>query len=235
MKLAINMIVFNGETLIGAALRSVLPFVDEALVMDTGSNDQTMAILHGLQKEFPQLQVFQEDVQHLGPVWTGSRKDVELTRLLNVLRQRTKSEWIMRIDDDEIYPEDLMNEINDLQPTEDYYALFWYHVPKSNPCKMWNPYFFRHLMVLRIFRNIPEISWGGSYGQETIMVGKMRIPTRKCKSLKHHFLHLGEFRNRYDREKDIHGYLKQYQQAKDRFKCDVLKDLPQQYAKYIPQ
>jgi glycosyltransferase involved in cell wall biosynthesis len=54
-------VVKNEEQYIGYALRSVLPFVDSALVFDTGSTDNTVAVIEEVMKEFPGKIIFEKN------------------------------------------------------------------------------------------------------------------------------------------------------------------------------
>lgn len=231
--LAVNMIVWNGETLIERSLRAVLPFVKEAHVTDTGSTDKTMEILTNLQKEYPYLEVARNDVSGLGDFWTFSERDSALTVMLNLMKKKTKAEWILRVDDDEIFPDFLMQEIIDMEPKEDYYVIYWHHITKDKPKMTYKPYYFRHSRVLRLFKNTPELSWSGFYGRETISRGTYRIPTRRCNALKNRFIHLGEFRSRYEALKEKHGYDHIYGETYKKFGEDVFMPLPEEYKKYI--
>ena len=75
-KLAVNMLTYNiGDSFLNEAIKSVKPYVNEIVIRDTAS------------------------IQHLGKVWTNSPLDVELTNQLNQMKEVTKSEWILKIND----------------------------------------------------------------------------------------------------------------------------------------
>jgi uncharacterized protein (DUF3820 family) len=67
------------------------------------------------------------------------------------------------------------------------------------------------------------------------MLKKYRIPNRKCKGLKNHFLHLGEYRGRFLTEVSKHGYTKIHQEAFEEFGENVLIPLPEEYKRYVPK
>lgn len=217
---ALNMLIWNAQDLLKKSLYSTLPYVDEAKIIDTGSTDNTLHILDQIKQEFPFLEYEQIDVQNLGEVWTGSKKDVALTQLLNKLKRETKSKWILKVDDDEIFPDQLMNEIVDLKPKSPYYAISFYHVEGD---KIINPYYHRHLRVIRLFQNCFEISWNGSYGKETIAWNGRRVGAQKAPGFYNRFLHLGEFR-KGSRYHDC--------QLHEKGHCGI--PIPENYKQYVP-
>src|SRR3990167_8735177 len=108
--LSVNILTYNGASaFIDKAIESVIPYADEILVFDTGSKDNTRELL----KKYP-VKVFYEDVQHLGETWTNSEKDILLTDFLNRLKNESIGDIILKIDDDEIFPKELMEEIINL-------------------------------------------------------------------------------------------------------------------------
>jgi glycosyltransferase involved in cell wall biosynthesis len=224
------MLIWNAEDILERSLRATLPYVKEAHVIDSGSTDKTMEILAKVKKDFSILEYTQENVQHLGELWTGSRKDFALTSLLNKLKKKTKSSWILKADDDEIFPDFLMKEILDLEPTEDYYSIAWHHVMGENADTTYKRYYLRNAFVLRLFKNIPEITWDGHYGKETIAYNGYRIPVRKCKTFKSLFLHLGEYRKRFDEVKNAYHY---YQGKYGNPGSGLYMPLPEEYRKYV--
>lgn len=222
--LAVNMITWNGEDLIENALRVVFPYVQEAIVFDTGSTDKTMSILNSLQSEFPFLKIYREDVQHLGEVWTDSLLDVAVTEALNKLKDITKSEWILRIDDDEIFPENTMKEITALEPTELVYAFSFRHFEGDY---IIDPRFHKIMLATRLFKNIPEIRWDGVFGKEALAYKGKRYSAKKCKILNNPFLHFGEFR-KPERQHDPANQYRYHQPGH----CSL--PIPEEYKKYVP-
>ena len=219
--LALNMLVWNEVDLLSGALNSVMPYVSEAHIIDTGSTDNTMRILEVAKEVWPKLEYEQIDVQHLGEVWTGSKKDNKLTQLLNELKFKTKSEWILKVDSDEVFPKETMEEIMELVPTEDFYILYFRHFQEDS---ILDPKSHKKLRALRLFKNTPEIHWTGRYGTETITKGLTKIPTRKCQALKNPFLHFGSYREkrrRHEYNYDLRGH-------------HTLVPIPFEYLKYVP-
>lgn len=182
MKFAVNMLTLNGATsFIQEAIGAVYDFCDEIRVFDTGSTDRTVNFV---EYKFPKVKISRYPIQHLGETWTGSDKDKVLTSLLNELKAETKEEWILKIDDDEIFPKCLLQELSDLDPKEDnyIYSIPFIHVGGKNNRKHY---------IKRFFRNSQHVTWNGIYGTETLAINGSRILSRKCPSTINHFYHLG--------------------------------------------
>lgn len=86
----------NSARTIEKTLKS-LAFVDEVLVIDTGSTDQTMEIA----REFPNVKLFELPFKGFG-----------MTH--NEASQLASNEWILSIDSDEVVPEALAKEIQEM-------------------------------------------------------------------------------------------------------------------------
>jgi glycosyltransferase involved in cell wall biosynthesis len=181
-KLSVNIITYNGATsFINYAIESVIPYAEDILVYDTGSTDNTIELL----KDYP-VRVFQEDIQHLGETWTNSPKDERLTEILNILKDESSGDYILKIDDDEVFPQPLMREIEKLlkTTTEPVYTIPFLHIGST-----------KLNYIKRLFKNNNEISWHGIYGTETLAINGKRISSRKCPILENYFIHLGELRD----------------------------------------
>ena len=206
MTIAVNILTWNGEDWIEEAVRSVMPYIDECYVYDSGSTDGTMKILKRLKTEFPNLYFSQKDVQVReandlnGTQWNHKEKNIALTSMLNELKMWTKSEWILKLDDDEVMPEKTMLEIRRVVENSPVpaYSIPFLHF-EDNLGQIVHPAEHRNFAVARLFRNIPEIKWVNPYSMEVIAYNGKKISSRAnqkhlCRKLKYPFLHLGDLR-----------------------------------------
>lgn len=190
MKLTVNIMTLNGSSLIRKSLLSVLPYCEECVVYDTGSTDNTVSILKELKQKFPYL-IYET---------RGRQTAKQLTDILNEIKNRSSGEWILRVDDDEVFPKETMEEIRNINERVIVYSIPFLHYEDNgfiNPDahSKNRPGFF----VARLFKNIPEINWVNDWGSEVISYNGMRISSRAfqfqyCLKLKNPFLHLGELR-----------------------------------------
>lgn len=90
--ITVHMVVKNEDQFIWFALMSVLSFVDKILIYDTGSTDKTVEIIKSIKS--PKI-IFEEK---------GKVSLTELVKLRNEQIQKTKTEFFMILDGDEIWP-----------------------------------------------------------------------------------------------------------------------------------
>lgn len=179
------MLTYNGATaFIREAIGSVYAYSDEIRVYDTGSTDDTVVII---KKEFPKVILSEYPIQNLGQTWSGSAKDIELTKLLNKLIDETESEWILKIDDDEIFPQCLMREIKNIDDElliqkSPIYSIPFLHIKGKE---------YKYHLIKRLFKNIDDVRWKGIYGNESLALNESRIRSHRCPTLMNHFYHLG--------------------------------------------
>jgi glycosyltransferase involved in cell wall biosynthesis len=113
--LTINMMVKNEERYIEQTLRSVLPFVEHAIIVDTGSTDRTVEIVERLVEEYSDdqtsIEFVQRDVAGDSIVWDGNHLSAELTNIRNDSLERTTTKWVWQVDGDEIYTDAAINDV----------------------------------------------------------------------------------------------------------------------------
>ena len=97
MKIWAHTLVKNEERFIWYALMSVIEHVDKILVWDTGSTDNTVAIVKQIIKNHPDKIVFRE----VGAVTIDKFTEVRQEMLL-----ATNADWMMILDGDEVWWED---------------------------------------------------------------------------------------------------------------------------------
>jgi glycosyltransferase involved in cell wall biosynthesis len=97
-----HMIVKNEDQWVGYSLKSILPYVDEVLVTDTGSTDKTLSIIKSIKSDKLKLTCI-----------TASTP-AEITKARSDQLERTSMPWIWIVDADEIYPERTARECVDL-------------------------------------------------------------------------------------------------------------------------
>ena len=96
INLSLLMIVRNGEGLVERSLDSVKELVDEMVVVDNGSTDNTIEIVkkYGARVE--------------------SNNDHDLGKLRKFGLEKTRGEWVMMLDSDEVVSAELSREIKDV-------------------------------------------------------------------------------------------------------------------------
>ena len=94
-----HMMVRNEDQFIRFAVLSVLPFLDQLIIFDTGSTDNTVQII----KSFNTNKIILEEKGIVTPV--------EYTKLRQEMIDRTKTEFFILIDGDEIWPEKSLSKL----------------------------------------------------------------------------------------------------------------------------
>src|SRR3989344_2523374 len=97
--LTIHCVVKNEERWIWYALQSILDIADKVLVYDTGSTDKTVEIIETIKSKKI---IFEEK---------GEVDARGLTKLRKEQLAKTKTEWFLILDGDEIWPEQTKKEL----------------------------------------------------------------------------------------------------------------------------
>lgn len=98
----VHCIVKNEENFVGFAIASVIEAVDQVLVYDTGSTDQTVAIVTNLVKQYPDKIMFEQK---------GLCDKRQHTALRQEMIDRTTTDWFMIVDGDEIWTKQGLSEM----------------------------------------------------------------------------------------------------------------------------
>lgn len=175
-----NSIVYNEDQFIWYSLMSILDFVDKILIYDTGSTDRTIEIIKELQKKYPQKIIFQE---------VGKVDSQKFSQIRQEMLERSKSDWALILDGDEVWPEDSIKEVTrtinekgnklDAIVTPFYNLLgdVYHYQPKSA-----GEYQIQgrrgHLTVRAFNKKIPGLHVENPYGSEGYFDGKS-VPIQK--------------------------------------------------------
>ncbi len=148
-KISLAMIAKNEEDWIESALKSTKGFAHELVVVDTGSTDKTVEII----------KKYTDKIYHLP--WNNNFAEAR-----NFAVSNTTGDWILRLDADEILPEEgklglwnaVQNGMSDL-------ILFPIHNYQDNPNDTDNAAFFVSETV-RLYRKIPGLIYTGEVHEE---------------------------------------------------------------------
>lgn len=99
MKVTAHTLVKNEDYWVWYAIQSVLPFVDQIIIFDTGSSDRTVDLIKSIKS--PKI-IFEEK---------GPTDAVGLVKLRQEQLDRTKTDWFLIVDGDEMWREDQMKEV----------------------------------------------------------------------------------------------------------------------------
>lgn len=189
--LTAHCLVKNEENFIGFAIASVIDFVDEVLVFDTGSTDNTVAIIKQLQLTYPHKIIFEEK---------GSADKVRHTELRQEMIERTKTGWFMVLDGDEVWKKEGLLEAIQVMNAGVYDGI------KSNfyECvgDVYHTHYKQSYTTARFIKNA-DVCWKGSYNEDAPYTknGELFFETKKIYLLKQKFWHLTHLaRSSKDRE-----------------------------------
>ncbi|OGM31297.1 hypothetical protein A2803_03840 [Candidatus Woesebacteria bacterium RIFCSPHIGHO2_01_FULL_44_21] len=122
MKIWAHTIVKNEERYVWFSIMSVIDNVDKVLVYDTGSRDNTVAIVKEIKKIYPEKIVLK---------LVGDVNIIEFTQVRQAMLAETKADWFVILDGDEVWwKESIKNLVNLINKTpklesvvSKYYAL----------------------------------------------------------------------------------------------------------------
>ncbi len=168
MSITAHCLVKNEENFINYAIKSVINFVDHVIVFDTGSTDKTVAIIQNLAKEYPNKIIFEEK---------GLCDEARHTQLRQEMVERTKTDWFMILDGDEIWTERVLSEakkvIAESAGAECLVAPFYlcvgdiYHeYYRKGKINILGKMDFHYPRFIKI---TPGIHWQGDYNKDTLL------------------------------------------------------------------
>lgn len=102
MIISAHVLVKNEENYIWYSIMSVIDFVDEIVIWDTGSTDSTVEIIEQAQKQNPDKISFRE---------AGSVTPEGYSRLRQKMLDATTADWFLVVDGDEVWWEDSIKKV----------------------------------------------------------------------------------------------------------------------------
>ena len=148
-----------------------MDYVDKVIIFDTGSTDKTVELIQKLLKEYPEKIIFEEK---------GPCDKVRHTQLRQEMLDRTKTNWFMILDGDEVWTKRGMEEILKITRENNsvgcilapYYLCVGdiFHHPirgKYNLGKYVGKDLKIHALV-RVFKITPEVAWAAPYGEDFV-------------------------------------------------------------------
>ena len=156
-------LVKNEENFIWYAIKSVIDFVDQVIVFDTGSTDKTIEMVKELQQEYPDKIIFEEK---------GECDKKGHTDLRQEMIEKTRTDWFIILDGDEIWTkngiEEIVSIINNNSNVECLIASFYlcvgdiFHYSKKG---FYNILGRQGHFSPKIYKKLPGIHWSGDYGK----------------------------------------------------------------------
>ena len=220
MKITVNCLVKNEEKFVWFAINSVLDWVDEILVWDTGSTDKTVEIVKSINSSKIK---FQEK---------GVQTRDGLTALRQQMLKISNCDWVMILDGDEVWHNKAILNAK-CQMINDKYDVFVspvrmlvgdiYHWQEDRAGKYAIAGKTGHYNVRFFRRNISGLHLGGAYPNEAYLNGQdvkvQNFPPERILFLDEPYLHAS-----YLREQNFH---------ESKVKCELGNSFPTDY--YYPE
>lgn len=174
MKIVAHTIVGNEENFVWYAINSVIDYVDQMIIWDTGSSDKTPEIILQIQKlKGKDKIIFKKK---------GKQDPAGVSNLRQQMMEKTKSDWVLILDGDEIWWKDGIEELRDriyeFGNTKDLIVspnymligdIFHYQEERAGKYKIGDRY--GHFNI-RAIRNFPSIHVEGIYPNEAYVDDK---------------------------------------------------------------
>lgn len=169
MKICVHTLVKNEENFLWYCVKSVIDYVDEMLLWDTGSTDKTIEIIKLLKKEYPKKIktkfIKQTDIHHF-------------TDIRQQMLDETKADWVILVDGDEIWWKDsikqVVSEIKNNPSLETIVNSYYncvgdiYHFQNENMGKYNIDDITGHVTIRAMNAKIPGLHYGLPHGQQGI-------------------------------------------------------------------
>jgi len=205
MKITAHTLIKNEQCWIWYALLSVLDYVDEIMVWDTGSTDDTVALVQSIKS--PKIKLKQITV----------KTPEDHTAARQKMLQETDSDWIMILDGDEVWwSESLKSCVREIKDNPDVSAIispfinvvgdiFHYQSSASNHYQIGDYHGSYNLRFIN--RRIPGLHVGNPHGRQEYR-NNLEVPLQKFPQSQLHFvdkpyLHTTHLQRSVTRQKDI--------------------------------
>lgn len=195
LSITAHCIIKNEENFVEYAIRSVVDFVDQIIVFDTGSTDKTVSIILELQARHPNKIFFEEK---------GLCDKKRHTELREEMLNKTNTEWFMILDGDEVWTkrgmEEVLSVINSSLEVECLIAPFYlcvgdvYHrYYKDGSFEILGK---KGFFSPRVIKKIRGLRWEGDYNDD-VLVCEDGLPIFRMKNslfLREKYWHLTHLR-----------------------------------------
>ena len=187
MKIWAHTIVKNEERYVWFSIMSVIDNVDKVLVYDTGSRDNTVAIVKEIKKIYPEKIVLK---------LVGDVNIIEFTQVRQAMLAETKADWFVILDGDEVWwKESIKNLVNLINKTpklesvvSKYYALagdiFHFQVEKYGRYQIDDR--TGHINIRAMKVSIPGIHFEKPHGQLGVYDEKGVLVQNQDKKFRRH-------------------------------------------------
>jgi glycosyltransferase involved in cell wall biosynthesis len=213
--LTAHCLIRNEERWIWYAINSVIKYVDQVVVFDTGSTDNTVKIIKSIKN--PKI-VFEEK---------GIVDKKAYVNLRQEMLDRTRTKWFMVLDGDEVWPEIVIKELNKsiFQADKSKEAIivrqwtclgdiFHYSRPLASVKQPGSPDGYFGFCMPRAIRKIPGLHCIGEYGYESYADKKgVNISDwnqNRLIFLKNNYWHMTFLPRSSSRKKDSEVMMRQY-------------------------
>ncbi len=153
--LTAHCLVKNEENFIRYSIKSAVDFVDQIIIFDTGSTDKTVKVIRDLVKEYPDKIIFEEK---------GECDPDRHTQLRQEMVERTKTDWFMILDGDEVWPRRAIIEAKEAisKGVYDYINIRFYECVGD----IYHRHYKESYITAR-FVKLGDMRWSGRYGTDT--------------------------------------------------------------------
>ena len=129
--------------------RNILPFVEQAIIIDTGSTDNTFGLLKKMEEEYPNLSIFQEEFKG----FAQSR---------NSTLEKVKTKYSLILDADERFPMQTIYTLENFLKNPSYMDGLCFHCYSVTQNEIFED---KTSLNPRFFKNAPGVHFKNSHGR----------------------------------------------------------------------